>query len=131
MRRKARDFAALLVQCIDGAERVRNDFWDAREAALNRRVRDIGQPLLDRIQHIGRVFILVRGKLHPVVEDAEHLPQQRLVLEDADVAFDVDVAWHALGERREIGWPTDGIELAPLRERVHHGDVVDRMACVQ
>ena len=51
------------------------------------------------------------ARVHAVVEDAHELPQQALVLDDADVALDVGVARDALGEEREISRAADRIEL--------------------
>jgi hypothetical protein len=64
----------------------------------------------------------------PSVKDAQHLPQQALVLDDADVALDVRIARYALGQKREVRRAADGVQLAPLLQRVHHGNQVNRMA---
>ena len=118
VRGEAGDFAALLVERVDGAEAVGDDLGDVREAALNGGVGDLGELGFDVVEDGGRVLGLIGRGGHALVEDAEELAQQALVLDDADVGLDVRVARDALGEEREVGRAADGVEfLALVRAR--------------
>ena len=125
---EAGDFLALLVEGVDGAEGAGDDFGDAGEAALDGGVGDVGETLFNVVEDGGGVFGLIGGGDHAVVEDAEELAEEALVLDDADVGLDVGVAGDALGEKGEVGGAADGVDLAALLKGVHDGDEVDGVA---
>ncbi len=73
------------------------------------------------------VFALVRGPRRSFAEDRHQLPQQALVLDDADVALDVQVLRNSLAQEREVSRTAYRVQLLPLRERIHDRQVVDCM----
>ena len=125
---EAGDFPALLVEGVDGAEGAGDDLGDVGEAALDGAVGDFGEADFYVVEDLGGVLGLVGGGGHALVEDAEELAEEGLVLDDADVGLDVGIARDAFGEEGEIGSAADGIELAALGESVHDGDEVDGVA---
>src|SRR6202044_238566 len=88
---EAGDFPALLVECVNGAEGAGDDFGDVGEAALDGAVGYFGEADFYVVEDLGGVFRLVGGGGHALVEDAEELAEERLVLDDVDVGFDVAV----------------------------------------
>ncbi len=128
VRGEAGDLAALLVERVDRTEAVGDDVGDRGEAALDRGVGYVSELGFDVVEDRGCVLGLVGGGGHALVEDAEELAEQALVLDDADVGLDVGVARDAFGEVREVCGAADGVELLAAVERVHDGDGVDGVA---
>lgn len=74
------------------------------------------------------LFGPVGGARHGCLADGHHLPQQALVLDDADVLFDVELVRQALSEREKVGLLADGVQLLAAIELLNHGDKVDGAA---
>ncbi len=111
MRLQSGDFAALFIQVVDGAEGVAHNLRDARKAAGNAALRHFHQRGLGRVQDLERPFALVGSAGNRVRADAHQLPQQRLVLDDADILFNRYAARQTLSERREIRHAADRFNL--------------------
>ena len=127
---EAGDFAALLVEGVDGAEGVGDDLADAGEAALDAFFGDLHELLLGGVEDVEGVFALVGGAGHGGLADGHDLAEEALVLDDADVLFDVEAMRKIFGEREEVGPVADGLELFTLVELFDDGDEIDGAADV-
>ncbi len=126
---KAGDFAvAFGEEVVDRAEGVADDLGDRSEAALDAVLGDFEQLGLGGVEHVEGVIRLVGGLSDGLGANHDELPEQRLVLDDADVLVDREASWQVLGEGGEVGDAADGFDLLVLGEDVAEGDVVDGAA---
>ena len=122
---QAGDFAALLVEIVDGAEGVLDDLVERLEALREALLADLQQLRLGGVEDIEGGLALVGGAGDGRRADAHELAQQALVLDDADVLFDDRAARQTLGERGQIGHAADGLDLFVAGQLVGQRDDVD------
>ena len=127
---EAGDLPALLVEGVDRAEGVGDDLRDAGEAALDALFGDLHELLLGGVENVEGIFALIGGARHGGLADAHDLAEEALVLDDADVLFDVEAMRQIFGEREEVGAIADGLELFAAVELFDDGDEIDGAADV-
>ena len=124
------DLAAFLIKVVDGAERIPDNLRDPGEAARNAFFRDLQQIGLGSVQDVERIFALVGGPRDRHRADVDQLPQQRLVLDDADVFFNRKAPRQSLGQRRKIRNSADRFDFLALGQLLGERDDVDGPACI-
>ena len=127
---QAGDFAALLVEIVDGAEGVADDDVERLQALGEAGFAHFEQLRLGLIEDADGVLALVGGLGDGGRADAHEPAQQALVLDDADVVLDDRPAGQTLSERGQIGHAADGLDLLVAGQLVGEGDDVDGAAGV-
>jgi len=125
---EAGDFAALLVEFVDGAEGVADDVGDVGEAAGDGVLGDLHHAVFNLVEDVDSFEGLVGGLHHAHVADAHELAHEGFVADDADVGFDGELAGKAFGEGGEVGAAADGVEFLAFAEVFGDGDDVDGVA---
>jgi hypothetical protein len=120
----------LRIQIVDGPEGVAHDLRDPGKSASDAAFGNFEQPGFSGIEHHQRFIALVRRPGDGSVADADQLPGQRFVLDDADVFFDAGPARKPFGEGREISHAAHRLDLLAASQFFRQGHDIDRAAAI-
>ena len=102
----------------------------AGQAGFHLRLAQLEQRLFGSRQNLRRLLFAGDAAVHQVLRREDDLPQNRLVLHDANVAFDIEGLRQPVIERDEVTQSVAGFELVTAHQLVGQGDAVDLFTAV-
>ncbi len=118
MRGQPRNFAALLVQVVDGPERALDNLIERLQPLRDALLAHLQQLVLGHVQHFESRLALVGRTRNRRRTDRHQLPQQALVLDDPDVVFNDRPQRQTLGQRRQVSHAAHRLDLLVARQLV-------------
>ena len=125
VRGQAGDFAAFLIEVVDGAEGAFDDLWNAGESLGDAALGDFEQRGFGGVQDFEGIFALIGAAGLRGGADAHQLAQDGLVFDDADVIFNAEAARKIFCERKDVGAIADRFQFLAAVELLAQSDDVD------
>ena len=107
-----------------------DDLSRSDQPGLDLRLAQLEQRLFGAGQNLRRLLVGVDAAVHQVLRGEDDLAQNRLVLDDADVAFDVERLRQPVVERDEVAQAVAGFELAAGHQFVGQRYAIDLLAAL-
>ena len=119
------DALAWIEKSVDAARIAIDDFLRRDQAGALARFAELEQRLFGTRQNLPGLFLAEQGAVHHLLRCEDDAPQQSFVLNDADVAFQVEDVRQAVVERNQVAQAIAGFELAVAHQLVGEGDAID------
>src|ERR1700682_1530765 len=124
------DALARVEKRIEPALIFLNHLSRTRQSGLRLRIAELEQALLGARQNLLRILLAYHAPVHQMLGSENDPAENRLVLDDANVAVEIENPWQAVIQRYQIAEAIAGFQFVIAQQLIGERDAIDPLAAM-